>query len=196
MEMFKAGDSCPHGKLWLADRLWENRETWALTTECEFCQEYAAAQCKVAASEAYWQRYAKKDSEGRAVYLPEEFQAADPATNADRSVVEVYNFQWRDAGKDGYFAYWGKSTNGVFLINNWTGSNLGCVLEMGRAYECPAFGGFTSRRRNFNMLGIDGNFYRGVSYLSSGDYVRLKRIKTGSRLHKQLTRRVLQENQK
>lgn len=127
---------------------------------------YEKAKARVEASKTYWA--------GRRSLSTEESRR-DPSSNEDRSLVEVYEFEHMDAGKDGYMAYWKDGR----VIVNWMGAVLAEILHQGGSYRSPAFGGRGSERVNFRALGIDGHTYSGTYYKSSGDYVRMKRVKGG-----------------
>jgi hypothetical protein len=130
-------------------------------------QSYRESLARLEASKAYWDQYAVGNCLDSTKY-PD-----DPATNDDRTIVEVYSFQYLDAGKkNGYFAYWQGGA-----ITTWTGVKLGTVLSTGREYRVPTRGVLPSVRVPFRARGIDDQLYSGTFYKSSGDYVRMRRIK-------------------
>lgn len=59
-------------------------------------------------------------------------------------------------------------------ITTWMGDKLATVTRVGDPWR-DNFGG---RRQHVRCLGINGAVYSGTAYLSSGDYVRLRPMKT------------------
>jgi hypothetical protein len=64
-------------------------------------------------------------------------------------------------------------------VATWVGDRLAVVVWSGEPYSSGfgPFGGM-GRRQSFRALGIDGGVYSGTAYLSNGDYVRMRRIRT------------------
>lgn len=154
-------------------------------------EQWKEAKVKIELSREHWEKFADKSKSG-AMSL-DTVKHPDPSgvTNELRSAVELYEFVNLDKGKDGYFAYWKRadirepSPGGVPRVTTWTGDTLGFVLEAGPQFTSPGFG-FGSTRRTFSALCLDGHYYTGTYYVSSGDYVRMKRVKEGSRCWKRL----------
>lgn len=134
--------------------------------------EYEAASQKLAASERFWKKHARV-GRGGGRSLEAKYADKDPASNEDRSLVEVCRFENLDAGKNGYGAYWSKDGR---TITTWMGEPIATIIWKGSEYKTPAFGGRGSKRINFRAKGIDGHLYSGTYFTSSGDYVQMKRL--------------------
>ena len=105
----------------------------------------------------------------RSSYHPSELPVTiNPPTNEERSAVEL--FDWIMDPPKRYFAYAVKEG----AISNWMGESLGTITWEGATYR-DNMGG---KRKNFRMLGTNGIWYSGTAYVSSGDYCRLKAIKS------------------
>lgn len=108
----------------------------------------------------------------RRSYRPEDLPAdLNPPTNEERSAVEVYRFENGDLQR--YFAYWNENEEDGTYRTTWTGDRLARVSWVGSSY-CCAFG---DRRRNFRAEDNCGRFWAGTYYESTGDYVRMRRVK-------------------
>jgi hypothetical protein len=59
-------------------------------------------------------------------------------------------------------------------IQNWMSDQLGTVVWSGDPYHCN----MGDIRQNFRCQAINGLTYSGTAYLSAGDYVRMRAIKT------------------
>lgn len=90
-------------------------------------------------------------------------------TNEERSQLEVRRFMLEKPER--YFMYITRNSAGT-----WTAQNLGSVT-FGREYKCPAFGR-ASVRVPVTIKAINGETYVGTYYKSSGDYARVKRVKS------------------
>ena len=90
-------------------------------------------------------------------------------TNEMRSMVEVHQFKKNPPEK--YFAYIQNSKPNK--VTTWVGDPLGDITWMGREYS----GGMGSVRQNLRIKAITGDIYSGTYFKSSGDYVRLKKLK-------------------
>lgn len=84
-------------------------------------------------------------------------------TNDDRSNVELYYFMKERPKK--YFLYINEEKR---TATTWTGEKLGTVY-MGSTYTSN----FGDKRRNIDVIGINGIKYHGTFYKSSGDYARV-----------------------
>jgi hypothetical protein len=135
--------------------------------------QYQAAKRRVEASKRHWEKHAEGKKGGWRKL--DTARHPDPTSNEDRSAVETYEFQHRDAGAAGYFAYWSQPPGGPAKIGTFTGDKLADVTYA-REYTVPAFG-HRSVRVNFRARGIDGHCYSGTYFKSSGSYVRMKRAK-------------------
>jgi hypothetical protein len=110
-----------------------------------------------------------------------------PATNEERSAVEVYRFKERRPAE--YFGYvklpdgwearddngrgrYGKLYGATGALTTWTGQHLGTV-QFGRAWR-DNFGG---TRVPVTVKAITGDVYHGTYFASAGDYARIRRAK-------------------
>jgi hypothetical protein len=104
-------------------------------------------------------------------------------TNDERSALEVEAFKTDKPGP--YFAYW--NTRGRWAkpgvspeliagdtITTWTGDELATMTWTGD----PFYSSFSDRRQNFRAKGINGVTYSGTAYLTAGDYVRMRPVKS------------------
>lgn len=101
--------------------------------------------------------------------------------NRRQSALEVENFKANAPSP--YFAY-----NNVLgyaslrkrdKIATWMGDTLATVTWIGEVYHSGFGDSFQSRRQNFRALSIDGEtVYSGTAYLSAGDYVRMRKVKS------------------
>lgn len=87
--------------------------------------------------------------------------------NATLSRQEVEAFKAKRP--EHYFAY----IDGA-KITTWTGDELARVVWSGDRFS-DNFGG---TRRNFRARGINGVTYSGTAYVSAGDYVRMRAVKS------------------
>lgn len=85
------------------------------------------------------------------------------ASNEEKSAVECYEFQFNPPAKA--FVYIGKE-----YVTTWTGQRLGLIVGRGREYR-DNFGG---TRQTIRFRGINGFFYSGTYFVSSGSYARVK----------------------
>lgn len=108
-------------------------------------------------------------------------QGGDLRKNWETSTKEVENFKAGKHGNNSYFAYFQETKENCEdeLIVTWMGDLIAWVVQRFPAYKVPVFGGFPSLRQNFRAEGIDGHMYSGTYYVSSGNYVRMKRVKKG-----------------
>lgn len=102
-------------------------------------------------------------------------------TNEQRSAAEVAAFIAEKP--DRYFAYHNAKQSGFDpvlrlhrgdRITTWTGEGLGTVKWSGDPFR----DNFDGIRQNFRALGINGITYSGTAYLSAGDYVRMREVKS------------------
>lgn len=101
-------------------------------------------------------------------------------TNEQRSAAEVAAFKADTPGP--YFAYHagpafrprGERMAVGRRITTWMNDDLAAVIEAGDTFR-SAFG---DTRQNFRALGINGVTYAGTAYLSAGDYVRMRAVKS------------------
>ena len=114
-----------------------------------------------------------RDKNGWASYTVENIPEDVPnPTNEERTLVEIYEFM-RDK-PERYFVYVDEQKQEV---TTWTGFTIGkCTL--GPVYKVPAFGGFPSKRQSIRFKAINGCEYYGTYYTSSGNYARVKRVKS------------------
>jgi hypothetical protein len=109
---------------------------------------------------------------GWASYRPEDKPAHVPdVSNEERSALEVFEFVQNPPDK--YFLYINETT---YAATTWTGDKFGDV-RFGRAYKCPAFGGFSSTRVPVTIRAINGVTYHGTYYKSSGSFARIRQSK-------------------
>lgn len=76
-----------------------------------------------------------------------------------------------------YFAYHTAKQSGLHRgdhITTWTGDELALIVWAGHPFR-DGFGGL---RQNFRANTRDGVTYSGTAYLSAGDYVRLRAVKS------------------
>lgn len=92
--------------------------------------------------------------------------------NEIRSKMELYRFYTNPPER--LFCYLNSEVSPE--VTTFTGDKLGSVTYW-NPYECPAFGGFPSKRVAIRVRGINGVHYAGTYYQSSGNYCRLKRTK-------------------
>lgn len=74
-----------------------------------------------------------------------------------------------------WFAYWHDCGDGRVEIRTFMGTVLARVVWQGRKYKVGAFGR-PSERINFRARGEDDSCWSGTFYVSSGDYVRMRRV--------------------
>lgn len=134
--------------------------------------QYQEAKKAVEGADAY---FAKHCTTGRGGWrsLDTKAHPDHKDANKERGEVEAYDFKHKDTGADGsYFAYYNGNA-AQHLITTWMGDTLARVTWRGMPYRA----GFGGTRINFRALGIDGKTYAGTYFTSSGNYVRMKRIK-------------------
>jgi hypothetical protein len=106
----------------------------------------------------------------RRSYRQEELpESVVPPTNDELSALEVFEF-CRDK-PDNYFLYISKNQ---LFATTWVGEKLGTVVQMGKPWS-DNFGG---TRVHIRISAINGAVYSGTYYKSSGDYARVKRVRT------------------
>lgn len=102
-------------------------------------------------------------------------------SNALVSALEVLDFIAEQPTR--YFAYGFREPSGFDpicrlhygdKIGTWTGDKLARVIE---SYE-PFHDNLGGIRQNFRASGINGLTYSGTAYLSAGDYVRMRAVKS------------------
>jgi hypothetical protein len=104
-------------------------------------------------------------------------------TNDQLNAAEVAAFMAEKPSP--YFAYWNArgrwSLPGVSpelvpgdTITTWMGDKLAGITWTGN----PFGSSFGDRRQNFRAKGINGATYSGTAYLSAGDYVRMRAVKS------------------
>ena len=109
------------------------------------------------------------------------------ARNAQLAADEVAAFEAK--ASDRWFAYWHNAPEAPSdapyykrapEIRTWTGCVLATVVWVGKVYTSPTFGGWpgNGQRQNFRAKGIDGRNWAGTYYRSSGDYVRMRVVKS------------------
>ena len=94
-------------------------------------------------------------------------------SNEEVGQMEQYEFEHKNKGEGGTYA--GYMSKDMTRITTWMGDTLADVQWKGAEYR----GNMGNRAVNFRAKGIDGKLYSGTYYKSSGDYVRMKRIKGG-----------------
>lgn len=135
---------------------------------------------RVSASKQFWAEHATKGK------LPEDKAKDDPATNDDRTIVEVYSFQELGAGvpfvekKKPYAAYFKQVPDSYAYVVTFTGEVLAIVVAPIKEYTSR--GAVVSTRKTFRALGIDGRVYACTHYCSSGDIVRMTAVKQKMKL--------------
>lgn len=87
--------------------------------------------------------------------------------NAETSRLEVEAFKTDTPGP--YFAYLSGNR-----ITTWTGDLLALVTWKGTPWR----NNLGDTRQAFNAEGINGTRYAGVAYVSAGDYVRMRPVKS------------------
>lgn len=94
--------------------------------------------------------------------------------NREQSAQEVEEF--KSSLPDRYFAYRASCPNETLSsIVTWMGDDLARVTWRGDTFRSS----FGDRRQNFRALSIDGKtHYSGTAYLSAGDYVRMRKVKS------------------
>ena len=105
---------------------------------------------------------------GRLSYRVDEEPDFLRVSNEERSALEVYNFA--NNAYDKYFAYVNEATR---KLTTWMGETLGDI-QFGVEYKSPAFGGFRTKRQSIRVHAINGLWYSGTYYKSSGNYARIK----------------------
>ena len=120
--------------------------------------QYVAALSRVNASRTYWA--------GRTSLTHDE-ASKDPATNEDRTLVEVFEFAYCGAGSNGYLAYWrnAERPSEAHAIVTWTGAILAVITNVGSSSIGSAV--------RYEALGIDGGAYEGTHDSNDGDLVQL-----------------------
>lgn len=103
---------------------------------------------------------------GRLSYRVDEEPDYLRVSNEERSALEVYNFA--NNAYDKYFAYINETTH---KLTTWTGETLG-DLNFGREYHVWSFGTRTTRQ-SIRVHAINGLWYSGIYYKSSGNYARI-----------------------
>ena len=102
-------------------------------------------------------------------------------TNKQRSADEVAAFMNDTPGP--YFAYHNAKSSGLDPvrrlhhgddITTWTGDRLARVIETNQPWR----DNFDGIRQNFRARGINGVTYSGTAYLTAGDYVRMRPVKS------------------
>jgi len=126
--------------------------------------------------------------EGHGDYTPDGKIDNPPLTNDELSAIELWGFC--NQPPERLFAYIRKSTAANVpyrrmpsgygasfdhLVTTWIGDSLG-EARLGNAYHCPAFWR-QSTRRSVTLHAVNGYWYYGTYFESSGDYCRLRRGK-------------------
>lgn len=73
-----------------------------------------------------------------------------------------------------YFAYLPGEVRIGAHITTWMGDKLATVIDRGGVWTSN----MGDRRQSFRAKGINGATYSGTAYLSSGDYVRMRKVKS------------------
>jgi len=106
----------------------------------------------------------------RCSYHPRELPPdINPPTNEERSEAEL--FDWIHSPPDKYFAYVSSDFESIIT---WTGRRIGTVHWKGDEIRDKK----GDKKRHFRMLGTNGKLYSGTAYVSSGDYCRLRQVKS------------------
>jgi hypothetical protein len=100
-----------------------------------------------------------------------------PITNEERSRREVATFIAEPPFR--YFAYQSHdATIGRLrrfdLITTWKGDKLAEVVSVGQLWTSN----MGDKRQAFQARGVNGVLYSGTAYLSCGDYVRMRAVKS------------------
>lgn len=129
-------------------------------------EEYTALRARY---DAYEQARARICASPTCV-TPDEARLLPPAlSNDERSALEVYEF-CRDLPAD-YFCYVDTASN---RVTTWPGQTLGRIVAWGQ----PFTSNMGDKRRYLRVAAINGLTYGGYYYCSSGDYARLKMLKS------------------
>jgi hypothetical protein len=114
------------------------------------------------------------DPGGKADVAPEDVAER----NATLSASEVLEFRRAPVGAKWFAYYQPKPEQSRGLLTTWPGDLLAEVTWQGRPYKCPALYGSTSTRVNLRARDpVTGAEWAGTHYESSGDYVRLRRVR-------------------
>jgi len=100
-------------------------------------------------------------------YKPEEVPENARVTNEERSKLEVYLFLL--SPPDRYFCY---ISEGKKSAATWMGQNLSHWCILGREWRSN----MGDKRQNVIFRGINGRFYSGIYYKSSGEYARVRAL--------------------
>lgn len=131
--------------------------------------QYNLAKSQLLAYENAAEQYRKQyRTNGIPVEICATFPFADIVDNELRSAIEVYEFVNNPPNK--YFIYVSEVKQ---VVTTWTGQILGDITFMGNPYR-DNFGG---KRQSIRFKAINGLFYHGTYFKSSGDYARVKMYK-------------------
>jgi len=110
----------------------------------------------------------------RTSYDPKDIPAhIVPPTNAERSACEVFEFM-RDK-PDSYFLYVTRDKEkGVWNVGTWMGDSLGANVRVGHEYQSN----MGDKRRSLYFVAITGESYAGTFFCGTGDYARVRKVKT------------------
>jgi hypothetical protein len=113
-------------------------------------------------------------------YKREELPAElDPPTNDERSQCEIFEFLHDPPAQ--YFCYIVRRGD-YWIASNWLGAplNEGRVVFIGAEYKSN----MGDKRQPIWFRGINGVCYSGIFYKSTGDYARVKRVKSLARIRR------------
>jgi hypothetical protein len=109
---------------------------------------------------------------GRTSYPSADVPADCQITNDEIGKIEVYEFVHNLPQK--YFLYVNEEKR---VVTTFNGEQLGTITLLGAPYKAPAFGGY-STRQSIKIKAINGLTYSGTYYTSSGNYARIKAVKS------------------
>lgn len=114
--------------------------------------------------------------EGKA-YSPDGLAPINRLTNEETSALELYEFV--TFKPSALFAYVHLEKPSAFdagdrYITTWQGDRLGTITYIGYAYRSN----FGDTRRSIKIRAINGLIYSGTYYESSGDYCRVRALKS------------------
>lgn len=130
-----------------------------------------------------WVDTIRNPRNGAASYYPSQVpKDLIKVTNKQRSAVQAYEFVHNPPDKYVVYVKRYEISPGIadarrVTATTWTGQTLGHG-RLGPMYKCPSFGGVSSIRYPIRFKGINGRVYSGVYYSSTGDFARVKAVKT------------------
>lgn len=133
-------------------------------------EEYNSLKAKLTANNQAIKDYCRiNKTNGIPVEISNSFPFAAEVNNDLRSAIEEFEFRINPPEK--YFLYVDTARN---IVTTWTGQKLGNITELGKTFRSN----MSDDRQYIKFTGVNGFKYSGFYFRSSGDYARVKKLKS------------------